>query len=73
MDTLNDAVLNPAGLESIGVKDEASAPELIREGERVWLSVVVGGRREKLCEVSVVRVLRLSRQAAEIAEALAGR
>lgn len=72
-DTLNDTVLDRAGLESIAVKDEATAPELIREGDRVWLSVVIAGRRERLCEVSVVRVLRLSRQAAEIAEAMAGR
>lgn len=72
-DTLNDTVLDRAGLESIAVKDEATAPELIREGDRVWLSVVIAGRRERLCEVSVVRVLRLSRQAAEIAEALANR
>lgn len=68
-----NASLARAGLESIAVKDEATAPELRREGDRVWLSVVIGGRREQLCEVSVVRVLRLSRQAAEIAEALANR
>lgn len=69
----HDTELNRVGLESIAVKDEATAPELIREGDRVWLSVVIAGRRERLCEVSVVRVLRLSRQAAEIAEALANR
>ena len=72
-DTLNDTVLDRAGLESIGLKDEATAPDLIREGDRAWLTIVVGGRREKLCEISVVRVLRLSKQAAEIAEALAAR
>lgn len=67
------ASLARAGLESIAVKDEATGPELRREGDRVWLSVVVGGRRERLCEVSIPRVLKLSRQAAEIAEALAAR
>lgn len=48
-DTLNDTVLDRAGLESI--QTEASLPRIVREGERVLLKVYFD-RRDHEIELS---------------------
>lgn len=57
-DTLNDTVLDRAGLESIAVKDEATAPEpmkyprLVDENAgQLWLRCFVDGT-DRECEVT---------------------
>jgi hypothetical protein len=71
-DATHDMILDKIGLESIDPRAEAVAPEVIRDGHRVWLSIVISGRRQRLCEISLLRAARLNRQLAEAVEALAG-